>query len=121
MFNKIMIVSFITSCSLLTGCSEKSLKAPNYGIWGDKDKKEDQGTQTLVVTHIPNQALVSRDDIARPPNKEQYLKLSPSQKERILTRYSIELLTQLDAANYKLDTLKTWREEMIKLNEKKEK
>jgi hypothetical protein len=50
-----------------------------------------------------------------PPEREAYINLSADDKEQVLTNYSLELNTVILECNNKLDSLRLWRQSILKL------
>jgi len=99
----IILFLFVSILLLLTlsGCSRQPEK-----IYITKYK--------TIVIQPPRQLYEDNIDIPTPPNKYEYVKADPITRERMLTKYVIDLLSVIKKYRIKLNSIDKWYLEMNK-------
>ena len=67
--------------------------------------------KTKVIA--PEDILLVDCDISTPPNKNEYLNLSMSDKEGTLTNYSLSLIKNLSVCNKQMKALREWKKDSV--------
>lgn len=89
------LIFFIAIVSTMIGC-------------GYKEKRLDVKTIDKIVIVTPPLELLREYPIPKPASKEVYLNSSITDRERICTKYNIQLMTTLGKYKNNTKSLKSW-------------
>lgn len=98
-----IIFSLFGLSFLITGCSTTAPKLEPTIVYNTKIKP------------VPIPAyLLENCPIPLPPNRENYVKLTPEEKEEVLANYTIELHKNITKCNNTVDAVRDWNVKQLK-------